>query len=422
MFADKLLKLCVGIFVSVFIVRYLGPEWFGKYNYVNALLVLSGTLISFGSEGILVKMFVSEESDHLEILSASFWIHLIFSFQSLLLSFIIIWFLRPEDDLYFLFGFLCIPSLFKCFSVVRYVYESKLEVKYIVWIENIVFLVVSAIRIFIIVNKYSFSALFATFAVEGILTSLSIYFFYVKKHVNFIFQPPNLNRISKILFDSFPLLMAGLAIIVYMKIDQIMIGSMLGDSALGFYSVGVRWSEFWYFIPIGLASSFFPNLIKLKNELSLEYEKRFLLLHGMVFWIAFIGAFAIQFVADPLIIFLYGDLFHSSSAILKIHIWSGVFVFWGVAGGNYFLIENLQKYTVWKSICGLVVNVILNYLWIPTYGIMGAAIATLISQFCASTLFLAFVRDLRPLLKIQLLSLVFWKISIRDFSENLIKR
>ncbi|MCW7471374.1 flippase [Leptospira kanakyensis] len=405
---DKLLKLSVGLIVSVWIVRYLGPEWFGKFNFLNALIVLFGVLISFGSEGILVRMLVSEPEKRDEVLLSSFWIHFVFGILAFLLSCFTLLILKPNEDLYFLLFLLSLPSFFRCFSVVRFVFEAKLEIKFIVWAENIVFLLLSAIRIYLISYQFPFLALFISFAAEGVISSLSIYFLYVKVNGILHLRLPNMTRVKRILSDSLPLFLAGLAIIVYMKVDQIMIGSMLGDSQLGFYSVGVRWSEFWYFIPIGLASSFFPNLIKLKNELSLDYEKRFLILHGMVFWIAFLGALAVQIFAVPLVNFLYGDLFESSASILKMHIWSGIFVFWGVAGGNFFLIENLQKYTVWKSLFGLVVNVILNYLWIPYYGIMGAAIATLISQFCASTLFLAFFRDLRPLLRFQLSSLFVW--------------
>ncbi|TGK78432.1 flippase [Leptospira noumeaensis] len=418
---DKLLKLSVGLIVSVWIVRYLGPEWFGKFNFLNALIVLFGTLISFGSEGILVRMLVSEPEKRDEVLLSAFWIHFTFGILSVLLSFCALWILKPNDGLYFLMLILSVPSLFRCFSVVRFVFEAKLEVKFVVWAENIVFLVLSVVRVCLISYRFPHLALFITFAVEGVISSLLIYFLYLRQNGTISFHFPRLNRVKSILSDSFPLLLAGLAIILYMKVDQIMIGSILGDSQLGLYSVGVRWSEFWYFIPIGLASSFFPNLIKLKNEFSSDYDKRFLLLHGIVFWIAFLGASAVQLFAEPLINVLYGDLFQSSASILKVHIWSGIFVFLGVAGGNFFLIENLQKYTIWKSLFGLAVNVILNYLWIPTYGIMGAAVATLISQFCASTLFLFFFKDLRPLLRFQLLGLFFWNLNIRSFAKKLLE-
>lgn len=414
---DKLLKLCVGVFVSVWIVRYLGPEWFGKFNFVNALIVLFGTLISFGSEGILVRMLVSEPEKHDEILLASFWIHLVFAFISLIFSIISIGILRSEDNLYFLLFLLSIPSLFRCFSVVRYAFEAKLEVKYVVWIENLIFIIVSGLRILIIANGFSYLVLFSTFAIEGILTSLSIYFFYVRSENLFVFKFPNKFRVRKILIDSFPLFIAGLAIIIYMKIDQIMIGSMLGDAELGIYSVGVRWSEFWYFIPIGLSSSFFPELIRLKNHNSPDFERRFVLLHGIVFWIAIFAALGVQLFSETLILYLYGDLFHLSASILKIHIWSGVFVFLGVAGGNFFLIENLQKYAISKSLFGLLVNIVLNYIWIPVYGIKGAAFATLVSQFCASTLFLVFIKQLRPLLKFQLSVFFVWKFKLSSLSS-----
>ncbi|WP_108958587.1 flippase [Leptospira ellinghausenii] len=406
-FFDKVFKLIVGFAISVMIVRYLGPEWFGKYNYVNSIIVLFGIFVSFGSEGILVKLIVSEPDQKNEILSASFWFHSIFGLLSFLLSFLFLIILRNESDLFQLLLILGIPLLFRSFSIVRYVYESNLEIKKVVIIDNLIYFTFSLIRVILIYFNYSFSWIFISFATEGIISNFSLFLYYRLKHSSFLNVRPKLDRVKSILRESFPILLSGFAIIVYMKVDQIMIGSMLGDEQLGIYSVGVRLSEFWYFIPIGISSSFFPHLISLKKELSIQYKKRFAILHSIVFWMALLGACITQFAADFVILKIYGYDYLNSSSVLKIHIWASLFVFLGVAGSNYYILENLQKLTILKSLFGLLVNIILNYLWIPEYGILGAAYATLISQFCANTLFLVFFKSLHPLLFLQMGSILF---------------
>ncbi|WP_291876620.1 flippase [Leptospira sp.] len=405
-FFDKVFKLIVGFTISVMIVRYLGPEWFGKYNYVNSIIVLFGIFVSFGSEGILVKFLVSEPEQKNEILSASFWFHSVFGLLSFLLSFLFLQILRNEADLFQLLMILGIPLLFRSFSVVKYVYESNLEIKKVVIIDNLIFFSFSFIRVLLVYLNLSFNWIFVSFAAEGIIANLSLFFYYRLHHPAFLNFRPKLETIKSILKESFPILVSGFAIIVYMKVDQIMIGSMLGDEQLGIYSVGVRLSEFWYFIPIGISSSFFPHLIALKKDLSIHYKRRFAILHSIVFWMALLGACITQFAADYVIVKIYGYDYFNSSSVLKIHIWASLFVFLGVAGSNYYILENLQKLTIFKSFFGLLVNIILNFFWIPEFGIVGAAFATLISQFCANTLFLVFFRSLHPLLFLQFGSLL----------------
>jgi len=69
---------------------------------------------------------------------------------------------------------------------------------------------------------------------------------------------------------------------------------------------------------------------------------------------------------------------------LMIHIWAGVFVFLGVASGKWFVAENLQMLSFWRTFYGMIINVMLNIILIPKYGIQGAAIATIISQSFAA--------------------------------------
>ncbi|EMO77875.1 hypothetical protein LEP1GSC127_3299, partial [Leptospira kirschneri str. 200801925] len=71
------------------------------------------------------------------------------------------------------------------------------------------------------------------------------------------------------------------------------------------------------------------------------------------------------------------------------------------------------KGELYKSISGCLTNIILNYFLIPYYGIKGAAIATVISQFVASTLFNLLFKRTREIFFIQLESIFFWRMFSR---------
>jgi O-antigen/teichoic acid export membrane protein len=76
---------------------------------------------------------------------------------------------------------------------------------------------------------------------------------------------------------------------------------------------------------------------------------------------------------------LFGEVYAAAGPVLAIHIWASIFVFLGVASGKWFVAENRQMLSFQRAMLGAVVNVILNFLLIPGFGPVGAAIATIVS-------------------------------------------
>jgi O-antigen/teichoic acid export membrane protein len=214
---------------------------------------------------------------------------------------------------------------------------------------------------------------------------------------------------KKLIIDCWPLILSGVIILLYMRLDQVMIGNMLNTTEVGLYSVSVKFSELWFFIPTIFVNSFFPKLIQLKiNGDDAGYEKVCLKLLKVLFVTSFFIAVILSLFAEKLIVTLYGNSFIASVFALKISIWTAIFVFWGVSAGNMLVIEDLKKHNIYKSIQGLVLNATLNLFLIPRMGISGAAVATLISQFYASYLYYLFPRKTRHIFFLQSKSVLFF--------------
>ena len=181
---------------------------------------------------------------------------------------------------------------------------------------------------------------------------------------------------------------------IYMRIDQIMIKMMLGAEETGIYSAAVKLSEVWYFIPMIITTSIFPSIVKTKVESKALYQKRLQALYSFLVWMAICIAFIIMFFSDSIINTLYGSDYSQSAHVLKIHIWTGLFVFMGVAFSKFLIVENLTKISFYRTLSGAAINVVMNYLLINKYGIIGAAYATLAAQFSANYLFDFFNKNL----------------------------
>jgi len=172
-----------------------------------------------------------------------------------------------------------------------------------------------------------------------------------------------------------------------MKIDQIMLGQMVGDEAVGIYSAAVRVSEVWYFIPTTIVASVFPAILEAKKRSEAQYYQRLQRLYDLMVWLSVSVALPMTLLSTPIVTLLFGEAFAASGPVLAIHIWAALFVFLGVASGKWFLAENRQLLSFQRTALGMIVNVILNFLLIPGFGVMGAAIATVISQATAAWFF-----------------------------------
>ncbi|EMY76324.1 polysaccharide biosynthesis protein [Leptospira weilii serovar Ranarum str. ICFT] len=422
LFFDKIFRMGMGMFLGVWIARYLGPDNYGKLNYVIAYTALIGSFTNLGLDGVAVRELIKEKTHKEEIISTSFLLQFIAGVFAFGGAIILIPFLRPDEpDLFWMVFLVGFTLVFRAFGVVKYWYEAQVLSKYFVWLENGLFFIFSGIRILLILNGLGVFAFIWVGLVESFISLFGYYLLYKYHDGTLSVIHANWKRARALLRDSWMLLLSGLAVIVYMRIDQIMIGQMLGDEAVGVYTAAVKISEVWYFIPMTIASSIFPAILKAKEFSQKLYLERLGLLHSFMFLLALLIAIPMTFLSDPIIRLFFGEKFSEAGAILAIHIWAGIFVFLGVASSRYYLTENLPRGELYKSISGCLTNILLNYFLIPLYGIKGAAVATVISQFIASTLFNLFFKRTREIFFIQLDSVRFWRLIYRfnDFRKSI---
>lgn len=388
LFGDQILRMGVGLLVGVWIARYLGPEQFGLLNYAMAFVALFGAIASLGLNGIVVRDLVKEPDDANTMLGTAFVLQFIGGFLAFGLAIAAIGFARPDDSLAKLMvAVLGFVMVFKSTEVVKYWFESQVQSKYTVWIENGAFLLFAAVKVALILGQASLMAfVWAAFA-EGVLVAAGLLGIYAWRGGQLNNWLPHYNRAKALLKDSWPLILSGLAIMVYMRIDQVMLGQMLGDEAVGIYTAAVRISEVWYIIPMAIVASVFPSIILAKKQSEALYYQRLQKLYDLMVLLALVVAIPMTFLSDWLVVLLFGDDYAQAGAVLALHIWTGLFVFIGVASGSWYLTENLQMLAFNRTLLGGIVNILANLLLIPKYGIVGAAMGTVLSQMAAAYLF-----------------------------------
>ena len=388
LFAEKILRMVVGLFVGIWAARYLGPEQFGLFSYAQAFVGLFAAIAGLGLDGIIVRELVKNPSKQAVLLGTAFYLKLIGALLVLLALAGTVTLSHQDSLTTWLIFIIASSTVFQSFNVVDFFFQAKVLSKYVVYANIISLLISSFVKIGLILTSASLIAFAWVVLFDSVILMLG-FVYYFQRHAKLNIKRLNFSKATAInlLKDSWPLILSGLVISIYMKVDQIMIKEMLDAEAVGQYVAAVRLSEAWYFIPMVIASSLFPAIINAKKVSEEFYYAQLQKLYDLMVWIAIAIALPMTFLSDWVIDLLYGVQYDQSGAILMIHIWVAVFVFLGVASSRWFIVENLQKYSLYRTLAGALINVMLNYILIPIYGIYGAAYATLASQVVASYLF-----------------------------------
>jgi len=385
LFFDKILRMGVGFFVGVWIVRYLGPEQFGLLSFAAAFVGLFGAFVSLGLQSIAVRDIVRNLDCAPETLGITAILQLISGTAAYLIVLIAIAYLRPDDSIArTIVAILGSTMLLKASEISVYWFESQVLSKYTVWVQNVVFLVFAAVKVILILQQASLIAFVWTMLAEAVVVAIILLGVMSKYGLLLTKLRINIKRAKSLLKDSWPLLLSGIAVTLYMKIDQIMLGHMIGDEAVGVYSAALRISEVWYFIPMVIVASTFPAILESKKRSEKQYYARLQKLFDLMVVISIGLALPMTFLSTPIVTLLFGEAYRDAGIILSIHIWAAVFVFLGVASSQWIIAEGRQMLSLQRTVIGAFVNVALNLLLIPVCGAVGAALATVISYSVAA--------------------------------------
>ena len=297
--------------------------------------------------------------------------------------------------------------MLQAFQVIEFYFQSQVLARLIAIAGIAGLLVSSAIKLALIWSDASLVWFAWVVVIENGLKGVVLCILYIKQRLplgNWRFR---IDQAMVLLKDSWPLILSGLVIMIYMRIDQVMIKIMLDNKAVGNYAVAVRLSEAWYFVPMAITQSVFPAILHAKNQSEKLYHARLQRLYDLMVWLAVAVALPTTFLSGWLIGLLFGKEYSQAGGVLAIHIWAGVFVFIGVASGKWLLSENMQIFSFFRTGLGAFSNVILNLALIPVWGIYGAAVATLLSQMIASYIGYAFTKKTLTNFRMQTKSF-FW--------------
>ena len=395
---NRIVRMGGALVVGTVVVRYLGPAQYGSFSFAFALFGLFNVVSNLGLDYLVVSEIAlsHDEVSKREVLGTAFWLKICASVATTVAASLYAWWSHSSEIVVVVMvAMFSVAAITQGFDVVDYFFQARTRSRVVVIPQLIVFVLTNLARITAILLKQSLLVFGIIAALEILVTEIGLALAYQTAERDIFQWAFSRARAKRLLRASWPLLISGLLIIVYMRTDQILLGTLSSKMVVGFYSAATKLSEIWYAIPSLICASVMPRLLARKGNDPSFYYTRLQTLYNMLAKISLLIGLGGLVVSKYLILLLFGKAFLPAAQVLNVHIWTAPFVFIGVVGGMQLIHENLTRFALQRSIVGAVCNVALNFMLIPRFGAVGSALATLFTQVIASYLMDAANRETR---------------------------
>lgn len=406
----KIVTLLGSLLVGIFVARYLGPQQYGLMNYVFSYIAVFQVFATFGLDSIEIREEAHRNEEKNKLIGTAFLLKILFAIITILLVVVSVWIFEADTFTRWMIIMYSLSMIMNSFGVIRNYFTSIVWNEYIVKTEITRTIVGAGIKVALLLIHadlfwFILSTLFDTILLaSGYIVS---YKSKIDKIRNWTFDKATALYLIK---QSFPLLLSGAAVVIYQKIDQVMLGNMIDKTAVGYYSVAGKFTEICLFIPTILSQTITPVLVKAYHNDLKDYQKKAASFMNITIWGSIIICIVICLISRPLIKYTFGTEYAAAVTLLQIMIFKTIGYASAQITGAFIVIEKKQKYVVIRNIIGCVVCIGLNLLLIPRYGVTGAAIASVITAICTGYFAHLFIPTYRSYFYTQTYSFILgWK-------------
>ena len=416
---ERLCSIALTLFVTVALAQHLMPENFGRLNYLLALVSLAAPLMAMGLNSIISREVIKRPKDSALIMGTALGMRCAVS-SAVIALFIGITYIYLDPKDWVLFSFLALSSAFNAALVFDFWLQAHGANRHASVLRLASLIVFSVARIGAIESGADLSIFIYLTGLEVITIGLLYTLLYSRLAEGSPKLRATWQESKHLLKDSRWLVLSGVAAMIYLKVDQVMLGVMINDRAVGIYAAAARISEVWYFVPAAIVTAFFPQLIKKRLYDPDSYQLDLQKINDGLFLSALSVALLVTLMAGWALPVIFGQAYADAAPVLVVHVWVGIFVFMRALLSKWFIVENLLKLSMLSQVLGAVVNIILNIYLIPLYGPVGAAYATVISFGVSGYIVLFLHRDLWPMARVVTKSILLPYRMLKD-GRNLYK-
>lgn len=410
----KVVTLLGTLLVGIFVARYLGPEQFGVMNYIVSYVALFQVLATFGLDDIEIFEEAKSPQDRDVIIGTAFTLKGIFALITMAMVIITAFIFETDNFTKTMIAVYSLSIILNSFNVIRNHFTSLVWNEYVVKTEIYRTLIGCGVKVVLLLLHADLVWFILALLFDVFLLASGYVVSYLRKIDRIRQWRFNKQWAKHLIRQSFPLLLSSASIILYQRIDQVMIGNMIDKASVGQFSVASTIVSVMMFVPVIMSQTLSPILVRIRKENEMAYQQKAQMVMNVTIWVCVVMAVVVSLCSHWIILWTFGAAYLPAVVLLQIMSFKAVTNASSSVSGPQITIEGIQKWMVIRGLVGCVVCVVLNWLLLPRMGVIAAAIVAITANFVAGTITNLFIPAYRHIFKRQVYAfLLGWKDLVR---------
>lgn len=381
----KIIKAVLTFIVIMITARYLGPNNYGLINYAAGIVAFVTPITKLGLDFTIVHELINNKKKEGTILGTTIILCLISSILCIIGIVLFTLIANPgEIDTLIVCVLYSLLLIFQAVEMVQYWFQAKLLSKYPAIIMLASYIIITLFQVYLLITNKNIYWFAVSHSLDFSIIAAALIVAYKKLSNQKLCFSKDIAK--KLLSKSKYYIISGIMVTVFAQTDKIMLKLMVGNEAVGLYAAAVTCANMANFIFAAIIDSAKPSIFENRKTNMERYKKNLAGLYSVVIYLSLLISLTETVFATIIINIMYGNQYSASVLTLRIVVWYTTFSYLGTASNIWMIAENKQKYLIRINLSGATLNIILNSLLIPKYGINGAAIASLITQMFSNLL------------------------------------
>lgn len=390
------------LFVGILVARYLGPDQYGVMSYVITFVSLFSVLATFGLDYIEVLELARDDVPKEALLGTAFRLRLLFALITLGIIVFTVHSFEADTSVRMMILVYSFSIILNSFSVIRNYFTAIVKNKYVVKAEIGRIVVGALLKVVLLLLRAPLHWFVIAVTFDFLLLASGYVYAYCSQVGSVREWRFDGDIARNLIRQSFPLLLSGAAVLVYQRIDQIMLRNMLNNASAGYFATADKFVMLIGILPAVIIQTMSPLLVKARAGNPELYRLRRRQFVGAVLWLTFGLAVSASVFSYPLVALTFGQAYLPAVPVLQVLAFRAVGMALSAASGQLIIIEGIQKWAFVRNVLGCVVCVALNLVLIPEFGVVGSAWAAVITVAFTGCLANFLIPSYHEVLRLQL--------------------
>lgn len=390
----KVVQSLLGLVVSMLSARYLGPSNYGLISYAASIVAFVLPIVQLGFRSTLVSDIVENPDEEGEIIGTSLFFNVLSSIVCIIGVCGFVYVANPNEATTLVVCALYGLGLFaQALEMICYWYQAKMIAQYTSLTSLVAYIVMTMYKIYLLISKKSVYWFAISNALDYFVIAVILIGFYFKLSDQKL--KVSFKCFRKMFSKSKFFIISSLMVTIFAQTDKIMLKGMMSEEAVGIYTAAVTCAGMMSFVFSAIIDSFRPTIFENK-KVSIElYERTLTLCYSIIIYLSLAQSLFYTVFSRLIVAILYGADYAASASVLGLVVWYTTFSYMGPIRNIWILAENKQKYLWIINLSGAVTNIILNAVLIPFIGVMGAALASLVTQIFTNVIVGFIIKPIR---------------------------